>query len=209
MNDDLISRSAIASEARKLSSGMLNEWDTLGVLALIDRQIAIDPYKHGEWIFEPGRNPYCSECHEYSEDGDKGGEFCPWCGAKMDGGERMKCQNCEKYEDCSTGSGLTWLCGAYVPHSMTNRDYIRLKKRIKYAGDVHAELLKAGWDLDTATLFVENIPDAADVVEVVRCKDCIYRGDVDDCPLLYYLRDQVDEHHTEDYDFCGYGRRLA
>lgn len=49
---------------------------------------------------------------------------------------------------------------------MTNGDYIRLKKRIKYAGDVHAELLKAGWDLDAATLFVENIPDAD--AEVVR-----------------------------------------
>lgn len=43
---------------------------------------------------------------------------------------------------------------------MTNGDYIQLKKRIKYAGDVHAELLKAGWDLATATLFVDNIPDA-------------------------------------------------
>lgn len=50
---------------------------------------------------------------------------CPFCGAKMDGGERMKCQNCEKYEDCSTGSGLTWPCGAYVPVGMTNGDRIR------------------------------------------------------------------------------------
>ena len=38
---------------------------------------------------------------------------------------------------------------------------IGLIKRVKYAGDVHAELLKAGWDLDTATAFVNNIPDAA------------------------------------------------
>ena len=37
---------------------------------------------------------------------------------------------------------------------------IGLIKRVKYAGDVHAELLKAGWDLDTATAFVNNIPDA-------------------------------------------------
>lgn len=27
----------------------------------------------------------------------------------------MKCENCTKYEDCKSGSGLTWPCGAYVP----------------------------------------------------------------------------------------------
>ena len=26
-----------------------------------------------------------------------------------------KCENCTKYDDCRTGSGLTWPCGAYVP----------------------------------------------------------------------------------------------
>lgn len=26
-----------------------------------------------------------------------------------------KCEGCRKYADCSTGSGLTWPCGAYVP----------------------------------------------------------------------------------------------
>ncbi len=49
---------------------------------------------------------------------------------------------------------------------------IKLHKRVKYAGDVHAELLKLGWDCETAALFCDNIPDA-DAVEVVRCKDCV------------------------------------
>ena len=40
--------------------------------------------RHGRWIFEPGKIPYCSECKEYSDDGDKGATFCPWCGARMD-----------------------------------------------------------------------------------------------------------------------------
>ena len=48
---------------------------------------------------------------------------------------------------------------------------IKLHKRVKYAGDVHAELLKLGWDCETVALFCDNIPDA-DAVEVVRCKDC-------------------------------------
>lgn len=40
--------------------------------------------RHGRWIFEPGKIPYCSECKEYSDDGDKGATFCPWCCARMD-----------------------------------------------------------------------------------------------------------------------------
>ena len=37
----------------------------------------------------------------------------------------MKCENCTKYDDCRTGSGLTWPCGAYVPKTITNADRIR------------------------------------------------------------------------------------
>ena len=39
--------------------------------------------RRGRWIFDPGKIPYCSECKEYSDDGDKGATFCPWCGARM------------------------------------------------------------------------------------------------------------------------------
>ena len=37
----------------------------------------------------------------------------------------MKCENCTKYDDCRTGSGLTWPCGAYHPKTGTNADRIR------------------------------------------------------------------------------------
>ena len=38
----------------------------------------------------------------------------------------MKCQTCEKYPDCFTGSGLTWPCGAYVSMAHpSNADRIR------------------------------------------------------------------------------------
>lgn len=37
----------------------------------------------------------------------------------------VKCENCKKYEDCKSGSGLTWPCGAYVPKIVTNADKIR------------------------------------------------------------------------------------
>lgn len=32
----------------------------------------------------------------------------------------MNCQNCTKYDDCRTGSGLTWPCGAYQPKDKPN-----------------------------------------------------------------------------------------
>lgn len=36
----------------------------------------------------------------------------------------MKCENCTKYDDCRTGSGLTWPCGAYRPKAVTNADRV-------------------------------------------------------------------------------------
>lgn len=86
---------------------------------------------------------------------------------------------------------------------------IKLHKRVKYAGDVHAELLKLGWDCETAALFCDNIPDA-DAVEVVRCKDC-----------KHYKPQHISEHwnHVKKYcmrcvtvkvspdDFCSFGER--
>lgn len=35
-----------------------------------------------------------------------------------------KCKTRKKYDDCRIGSGLTWPCGAYVPHQVTNADRI-------------------------------------------------------------------------------------
>ena len=94
---------------------------------------------------------------------------------------------------------------------------IKIRKRAKFAGDVHQELLKAGWDLETATLFVNNIPDA-DAVEVVRCKDCKHRGDYP-CPMYYeQLVEQnygdgcieyewAEHDRTLDNGFCSMGER--
>ena len=32
----------------------------------------------------------------------------------------MKCESYTKYDDCRTGSGLTWPCGAYQPKAIPN-----------------------------------------------------------------------------------------
>ena len=48
---------------------------------------------------------------------------------------------------------------------------------------------------------------AADVVPVVRCKDCRWRGR-EECGMFY--RCECGEQHTweTDDDFCGYGEKL-
>ena len=59
---------------------------------------------------------------------------------------------------------------------------------------------------DEAVTRVENFP-AADVVPVVRCKDCRLRGR-EDCAMFY--RCECGEQHTweTDDDFCSYGEKL-
>lgn len=42
----------------------------------------------------------------------------------------------------------------------------------------------------------------ADVVEVVRCKDCKYQGNDDECHLLSLAA------YTEPDDFCSYGKKV-
>ena len=53
-----------------------------------------------------------------------------------------KCKTCKKYDDCRSGSGLTWPCGAYVPAQTTNADRIRAM-----SDDELAEFL---WDFNLA-----------------------------------------------------------
>ena len=48
---------------------------------------------------------------------------------------------------------------------------------------------------------------AADVAEVVRCKDCVWRGR-EECAMFYCCN--CGEQHTweTDNDFCSYGARM-
>ena len=55
-------------------------------------------------------------------------------------------------------------------------------------------------------LFIARMIPTADVVEVVRCKDCRWRGR-EDCAMFY--RCDCGEQHTweTDNDFCSYGEQ--
>lgn len=77
---------------------------------------------------------------------------------------------------------------------------IKLVKRFKYAGDVHAALMQLGWDAKTAAAFLDSIPDA-DAVEVVRCKDCVTHGNC--------LTEDTFRIARIDNPFCCGGKRRA
>lgn len=90
--DDLISRAALLDEFRSLCGPQTGDgWDNMGVRNLIMRQKAVDaaPVVHGRWVYEhddPVLLP-CSVCgyqvYRYNNT-----NYCPDCGAKMDGERR-------------------------------------------------------------------------------------------------------------------------
>ena len=80
----------------------------------------------------------------------------------------MKCENCTKYDDCRTGSGLTWPCGAYRPKAGSGTDIEKLVEdlRIACAGNQHNIMGVAATTL--SMLQVENEKLRAELEQVKR-----------------------------------------
>ena len=79
---------------------------------------------------------------------------------------------------------------------------IKLNKRYKYAGDIFRKLIDIGFDIETATVFLNEV-DNADVVPVVRCKDCkhlMFSDCYGECSRGYKGIVSPD-------DYCSYGKR--
>ena len=85
---------------------------------------------------------------------------------------------------------------------------IKLNKRYKYAGDIFRKLIGIGFDVETATAFLNEVEDA-DVVEVVRCKDCkrCYekRTKRNNQLMRFCMRMDGNEYQVNANDFCSYG----
>lgn len=86
-------------------------------------------------------------------------------------------------------------------------EYINREALIQYMEDCKDEnaftLMATGY----AYAFIEDVP-AADVVEVVRCKDCKHRK-TENCSM-YVECDCGSQHTWEcDNDFCSYGERRS
>ena len=86
--DEYIERKAFKAEVRRLSTHYLNEWDTLGVLAAVDRIPAADvrPVRRGKWTLNKDGSGTCSECGRKQPgcwDLDNWDNFCHHGGADM------------------------------------------------------------------------------------------------------------------------------
>ena len=88
-------------------------------------------------------------------------------------------------------------------------DYIKRTDAVKIAekyGLANGSVLGRHTGLaDCIARDISELP-AADVAEVVRCKDCRWRG-IEECAMFY--RCECGEQHTweTDNDFCSYGER--
>lgn len=81
-----IDADALKDYVNSISTHWLNEWDTLGVLAAIDKAKTVDvqEVKHGKWIpIDPTGYIGLTKCSECGKIFWKF-NFCPNCGAKMD-----------------------------------------------------------------------------------------------------------------------------
>jgi len=61
----------------------------------------------------------------------------------------IPCEKCQKYDDCRTGSGLTWPCGAFVEKPDEGNAFIREKVGI---GEILAQLAEEAVELAHAAL---------------------------------------------------------
>ena len=113
----------------------------------------------------------------------------------------MKCESCTKYDDCRTGSGLTWPCGAYRPKAGSGTDIEKLieqlnryfegeplpcgagtkeKERPSYM-DLYCHLaaiediLGDGYDIDRLRELVEADKDGRCIVSPCRIGQNVYR----------------------------------
>ena len=74
----------------------------------------------------------------------------------------MNCENCKKYEDCKSGSGLTWPCGAYRTKTGGGMDIEKLIEQLRteslYADKASLEIMDLCMEAATAlsTLQAEN-----------------------------------------------------
>lgn len=99
MNNKLLSQSELHASMLKLRKHIMlrpggvyyeGAVDIDDVLSTIDHFPTIDaePVRHATWMPTEYDEHKCSECGGREDYwwADKGTPFCPWCGAKMDGG---------------------------------------------------------------------------------------------------------------------------
>ena len=87
---------------------------------------------------------------------------------------------------------------------MAEKEYIE-REQLKQAFAADTQSIR-GWDVDLFDLLMDEIDEmpTADVVEVVRCKDCKYYRKM---YKLCSCRSDKFNVYLNDNDFCSYGER--
>jgi hypothetical protein len=113
----------------------------------------------------------------------------------------MECRNCLKYNGKACEVGLSLPCGEYVPHIITPLERagdLVSRSRARYEFEQYfTDSDRLQHDCDSLLCMLP----AVDAVPVVRCKDCKYNGDDEECPLLSMFA------YTSHDGFCSYGER--
>lgn len=102
----------------------------------------------------------------------------------------MKCENCTKYDDCRTGSGLTWPCGAYRPKTGGGMDIEKLIEQLRKSADFEDYPIVASF---AAIIEKKYLRDAAAALSALQAENSRLRAD------LEYEREHADAYHEE----CG------
>ena len=89
MSNDLISRSALLETIRAKYCAGCKCYPCGEVIAAIEVAPAVDaePVRHGKWVEDDYGFYHCKCGWEFDEPEDSSYEYCPSCGAKMDGGK--------------------------------------------------------------------------------------------------------------------------
>ncbi len=79
-------------------------------------------------------------------------------------------------------------------------EYIEREKILNHLEETKAGIKTPAWEwlIDELLKCYKTFPDTVDVVEVVRCKNCIYREDIEWCA--------IHGHKIDNTDFCNYGK---
>ena len=97
MTDDMISRQKaikwVKTECNPYGNPTLNFESGMKVIDHLKQMPAIDPVEHGRWISVPHKKDrICSVCgddepYKFADEDANVFDYCPHCGAKMDGNE--------------------------------------------------------------------------------------------------------------------------
>ena len=164
------------------------------------KTIDVQEEKHGKWKatkvserdYDGSYSNYteytCSECKQ--DNGMTQTNYCPNCGAKMDGKDG--------------GGSMSELKDQTKAKKFIDAE--RLEHHFEYCIDEAKNTNGVSEDFEIALKATKNQP-AADVVAVVRCKNCEYRR-TKDCAMQYECFNCWAKYSWEsDDDYCSYGKK--